>query len=318
VDNSTETPFPASYDGLALGKNSHGQEVLYAADGGLSPTASNNRIDMFDGSFHSLGSFTDPNVASQYPGNTAYQVTNVGGKLYVTFAGFTPPFGGVVDVFDTDGHLLTPNHFAANAAGAGPLVNPWGVALAPANFGTFSNDLLIGNVEDGHINAFNPGTGQFLGSLTNPAGTPLVITGLWALDFGAGSKNNGTTNQLFFTAGPTAANPPGNGLFGMITAVNDAARVPALAVSGPDLTATGPTSLPGRRAEAPVAMPGRQERPIPVGPERRRLEARSLLPQLLNPAAADLGGGPLANALGGDEPAARAGGGHGGAEGMSG
>jgi hypothetical protein len=67
VDNSTET-IPASYEGLALGQNSHGQNVLYAADGSLSLDASNNRFDMFDGSFHSLGSFTDPTVASQYPG----------------------------------------------------------------------------------------------------------------------------------------------------------------------------------------------------------------------------------------------------------
>jgi uncharacterized protein (TIGR03118 family) len=230
VDNSAEAPHPASYDALAIGKNSLGQNVLYAADGGLDPINTNNRIDMFGGDFHSLGSFTDPNVASQYPGNTAYQVQNVNGLLYVTFAGFQAPFGGVVDVFDTDGHLLTPDHFAANLPGQGPLVNPWGIAQAPADFGQFSNDILIGNVEDGRINAFDPVTHRFLGPLRRPDGTPISITGLWALAFGAGSRKNGKTNQLFFTAGPTAANFAGNGLFGMIFAAGEKAdgeqRVP--------------------------------------------------------------------------------------------
>jgi uncharacterized protein (TIGR03118 family) len=219
VDNSAEAPYPASYTGLAIGRNSRGQNVLYAADSGSSPTLSNNRIDMFDGGFHSLGSFTDPTVASQYPGNTAFQVEDVNGRLFVTFGGFTPPFGGVVDVFDTDGHLLTPNHFAANAPGAGRLENPWGIVQAPADFGAFSNDILIGNVEgDGNINAFDPVTGASLGQLRHPDGTPVAIPGLWDLTFGGGSKSNGQTNQLFFDAGPNAPNPAGNGLFGMIFA----------------------------------------------------------------------------------------------------
>src|SRR5581483_11954913 len=73
VDNSTEAPFPASYTGLALARNSRGKNVLYAADSGLGPDTSNNRIDMFNGRFRSLGSFTDQRVAAQYPGNTAFQ-----------------------------------------------------------------------------------------------------------------------------------------------------------------------------------------------------------------------------------------------------
>jgi uncharacterized protein (TIGR03118 family) len=81
VDNSAETPYPASYTGLALAKNTRGQNVLYAADGGSSLTTSNNRFDMFDGAFNSLGSFTDPNVATQYPGKTAFQVEYEDGKL---------------------------------------------------------------------------------------------------------------------------------------------------------------------------------------------------------------------------------------------
>jgi uncharacterized protein (TIGR03118 family) len=228
VDNSTELPFSASYTGLALSKNTRGQNVLYAADGGSSPTITNNRFDMFDGIFNSLGSFTDPNVAVQYPGNTAFQVEDEDGKLYVTFGGFTPPFGGVVDVFDTDGNLLTPNHFAANIPGAGPLVNPWAIAKAPANFGEFSNALLIGNVEDGRINAFSPNTGAFLGTLSHPDGNPIVIPGLWDLSFrsegrdirelslGDDDQDKSKFNQLFFTAGPNLVDFAGNGLFGVI------------------------------------------------------------------------------------------------------
>jgi uncharacterized protein (TIGR03118 family) len=227
VDNSAEAPYPASYTGLALAKNSHGQNVLYTADGGLGPTTSNNRVDMFDGHLHSLGSFTDPAVATQYPGNTAFQVEDVGDRLFVTFGGFVGPFGGVVDVFDTDGNLLTPHHFAANTGNAGGtevgrLENPWGIVQAPADFGAFSNDLLIGNVEgDGNINAFDPSTGAFLGRLTHPDGTPIAIPGLWDLAFGGGNEVNGRTNQLFFTAGVNAVTFTGNGLFGVIQAAGD-------------------------------------------------------------------------------------------------
>jgi uncharacterized protein (TIGR03118 family) len=217
VDNSTEAPFAASYTGLVMAQNSHGQRVLYAADSGAGPTTSNNRIDMFDGGLHSIGSFTDPNVATQYPGNTVFQVEDVNNELFVTYTGFTAPFGGVVDAFDTDGNLLTPNHFAANAPGQGPLAGPWGIVQAPPNFGKFSKDVLIGNVEGaGNINAFDPVSGTFLGSLNHADGTPIAITGLWDLAFGGGTKINGKKNELFFTAGFTGEDPAGNGLFGMI------------------------------------------------------------------------------------------------------
>ena len=218
VDNSTEA-FPANYTGLVIAQNSQGHNVLYAADFGRSNTTSNNRVDMFDGTFQSLGSFTDANVAVQYPGYSAWQVEEINGRLWVTFAIHTPPNGGVVDVFDTDGHLLTPNHFTANAGGAGPLENPWGIVQAPAHFGRFSHDILIGNVEGaGNINAFDPRTGAFLGPLRHPDGTPISIPGLWDLTFGGGSHLNGRTNQLFFDAGPNLPDPTGNGLFGVITA----------------------------------------------------------------------------------------------------
>ncbi|HTL17084.1 MAG TPA: TIGR03118 family protein [Patescibacteria group bacterium] len=216
VDNSTEL-VPASYTGLALGQNSSGP-VLYAADSGAGPepSLSNNRVDMFDGSFTSLGSFTDPDIPIQFPEDTVFQVEFEDGRLYVTYAGFTAPFGGVVDIHDGDGKLLTPSHFIANRPGAGPLSNPWAIVRAPRDFGRFSNTLLIGNVEDGKINAFDPEHGDFLGTLANLQGQPIVIPGLWDLAFGGGTTVNGKENHLYFTAGPDASDFAGNGLFGEI------------------------------------------------------------------------------------------------------
>jgi uncharacterized protein (TIGR03118 family) len=246
VDNSTESPHPAVYTGLTIAQNSQGQNVLYAADFGLGASNSNNRIDMFDGSFHSLGSFTDPNVAGQYPGSTAFQVENVNNRLWVTYGTLTPPYGGVVDIFDTDGHLLTPNHFAANTPGAGPLQNPWAVVQAPANFGTFSNDILIGNVEGaGNINAFDPVTGAYLGQLQHPDATPIAIPGLWDLVLvGRGNGNgNGNTSQLYFDAGPNGPNPAGNGLFGRIFLAGPPSQ--------PQATNPGNTAAVSTKASAP-------------------------------------------------------------------
>jgi uncharacterized protein (TIGR03118 family) len=215
VDNSAEAPSRADYTGLTIAQNGRGQNVLFAAD------FHNNKVDRFDGGFHPLGSFSDPVVPAQYPVHTAWQVEEIGGQLWVTYASHKPgPYGGVVDVFDTDGHLLTPNHFAANAPGAGPLENPWGVVRAPADFGAFSNDILIGNVE-GDVNAFDPATGAFLGQLTHPDGTPVAIPGLWDLTFSGDSPANGLSKQLYFDAGPNVPNPAGNGLFGRIIAAGE-------------------------------------------------------------------------------------------------
>jgi uncharacterized protein (TIGR03118 family) len=201
------------YTGLEIAQNSHGQNVIYAADIGQ------NRVEMFGGHFNAMGSFTDQTATSVYPGSGAWSVQAVGNKLYVTFADpFSPvsaPHGGVVDVFNTDGILL--RHFAANAPGAGPLQNPWGIIQAPNNFGAYSNDLLIGNVAGaGNINVFDPHTGADLGQMDQPNGAPIAITGLWDLEFGDGTPHGGKTNQLFFDAGPNAPFVSGYGLFGVI------------------------------------------------------------------------------------------------------
>jgi uncharacterized protein (TIGR03118 family) len=199
VDNSASS---ALYTGLAFAKNSNGA-FLYAAD------AVNNKIDMFDSNFQLVKSFTDPNPP---PGLAVYGIQNVHGKLYVTLATPFPLQGGAIDIFNTDGKFV--RRLTANGP-EGPLQAPWGTALAPSDFGPLSDTLLIGNVDDGHINAFDPKTGAFLGMMTRPNGNPVSIGGLWALQFGAGSPNNGNKNELFFTAGPAGYR---KGLFGMIQA----------------------------------------------------------------------------------------------------
>jgi uncharacterized protein (TIGR03118 family) len=211
-------PFPAVYTGLDIGRDSEGHNVIYAADSGNTLDTSNNEIDMFNGAFHPIGHFTDLISTS---GMTVYGIQNVKGKLYVTFATFTFMGGGVVDVFDSDGNLLTPAHFAVNSP-AGPLEAPWGIALAPDDFGQFSNAILIGNVDDGHISAFDRHTQQFLGQLKDPKGNLLIGTdGLWGLVFGRGYRDDGIRNKLFFAAG---ANGYVDGLFGVISPVKDEDR----------------------------------------------------------------------------------------------
>jgi uncharacterized protein (TIGR03118 family) len=185
----------AWYTGLAIGVN-NGANFLFGADN------LGNKVDIYDGTFKLVGKFTDPTLT----GLIVYGVQNINGKLYVTFAdsSFSK---GAVDVVSTSGKLikrLTKDvHLKA----------PWGVALAPKNFGPASNALLVGNVSDGRISAFNAKTGAFMTQLKGTNNKVLSISGLWSLAFGQGGGMNGNPNQLFFTAGP---NGYANGLFGVI------------------------------------------------------------------------------------------------------
>ena len=184
----------AVYKGLALNPSSTAP-MLYAAN------FRTGQIDVFDGTFKPItaaGGFTDPNLPSGY---APFNIWPLGGKLYVTFAvqdqnKFLDVAGagnGVVDAFDFNGNLL--NRVATNGA----LNSPWGVAIAPANWGPFGGDLLVGNFGDGHINAFDS-TGKSLGALQDQNGNPIAISGLWALVFGNGGRG-GDINTLYFTAG---------------------------------------------------------------------------------------------------------------------
>ena len=115
----------------------------------------------------------------------------------------------VISLQIVDGELK--QHFAVH----GPLHSPWGLAQAPGDFGPMSNAILVSNnIPRGRINAFDPGTGAFLGPIRDATGKPIEIDGVWALQFGQDGGPNGAHNQLFFTAGP---NNYANGLFGVIT-----------------------------------------------------------------------------------------------------
>lgn len=180
----------AVYTGLALA-TSGGSPFLYAADN------ANNKIDVFDGSFNLVKSFTDPNLPT---GWNPYNVHSLQGKLVVTFVQQTTE-NGVIDIFDTTGKFLKTLTTSSR------LHSPWGVALAPSNFGPASGALLIGNEDDGKVNAFSPKTGKFLGT------SNVAFPGLWEIVFGGGSANNGKTNELFLASGP---NEYSNGLFSVI------------------------------------------------------------------------------------------------------
>ena len=118
---------------------------------------------------------------------------------------------GYVDAFDTDGTFL------ARVATRHRLNAPWGLAMAPADFGRFSGDLLVGNFGDGQIHAFHQaanGSYAAAGVLRNRHGRVLAIDGLWGIAFGNGDAA-GPSNALYFTAGP---DDEAHGLFGRITA----------------------------------------------------------------------------------------------------
>ncbi len=184
VDNSSSG---AVYTGLAVTSNAAGN-FLYAAD------VANNKVDVYDGTFTWVKSFTDSALPA---GFAPFGIQDIGGFVYVTFADSTGATGGFIDIFQEDGT------FVRTLAQGKPLNQPWGLAVAPKNFGKFSNALLVSNnTNNGTINAFNAVSGKFLGTLRDSNGKNLVIDQLWGIEFGGGTANNGRTNQLFFTAGP--------------------------------------------------------------------------------------------------------------------
>jgi uncharacterized protein (TIGR03118 family) len=210
VDNSLpggvdHSEFGAVYKGLAIVTTAQGS-FIYASN------FRDRKVEVYDSNFKYVKSFRDPNVPANY---APFGIQAIGGKIYVTFAQQDPQRHddvpgaghGFVDVFGPSGGLQK------RLIAQGPLDSPWGVALAPADFGTFSNALLIGNFGNGWINAFDPATGANLGFLENPDHSPLAIDGLWGLAFGNG-HSAGRTNELFFTAGIQGE---AHGLFGKLT-----------------------------------------------------------------------------------------------------
>jgi len=187
----------AVYKGLATAQASNGKTYLYATN------FRSGRVEAYDSTFTPVelpgGLFVDPRLPAGYG---PFGIAEIGGKLYVSFAKQDATLHddvaglghGFVDVFTNDGA------FVRRLVTRGALDSPWGLALAPASFGQFSRDLLVGNFGNGHINVYNPATGAHLGQLQRQNGQPIVIDGLWGLRFGNG--NAAKTSELVFSAGP--------------------------------------------------------------------------------------------------------------------
>ena len=210
----------AIYTGLAQNTSTNFGSVLYAAN-----SAPGGGIDVYNSSWMrvSLGgsAFIDPNAIT---GFVPFNVQSIGADLFVTYAslgpGGVPMPGGYVDEFDADGN------FIKRIATGGDLFAPWGITRAPASFGPFSNDLLIGNFGNGEILVYNPMTDAFIGTIDGKNGQPLVNDFLWALETRTGGANT-NLNAVYFTAG---INDEKDGLFGEITASPSPVPEPATIV----------------------------------------------------------------------------------------
>ena len=197
----------AVYKGLAIAQTDDGP-MLYAAN------FRHGTVDMFDQNFNLVKSFTDPHLPA---GFAPFNVQVLNGKLFVSFAmqdstkhdDVAGAGNGFVDEFNLEGHL---EH---RIASGGALNSPWGMTIAPASFGTFAGDLLVGNFGDGTIDAFklHGEDHGFAGQLTGADGTPIVIGDLWALTTGNGGSA-GDPNAIYFTAG---VQDEAHGLFGSLT-----------------------------------------------------------------------------------------------------
>lgn len=211
LGTAAEVIVPAStanvYKGTALA-TVNGNTYLYAAN------FRNGTIDVVKGTAAApnlTGSFIDPNLPAGY---APFDIRLLDGKLYLTYAlqdankhdDVAGPGHGFVNVFDTNGNFL------GRVATQGTLNSPWGLAIAPASFGQFAGDLLVGNFGDGRINAFDLSSDAFIGQLLGLNGSELTIDGLWGLTVG-NDGNAGSSNKLYFSAGPDGEV---NGLFGVI------------------------------------------------------------------------------------------------------
>ena len=184
----------SSFTGLAA-VNMNGGVSLYA------PNIKNASLDVFDQSFNRV-----EQISGKYAGYTPFNVVVIDTLMYVTYARTSGAFvgtgagnGGYIDVYNLNGVFLR------NFSSSTELDEPWGMAIAPSNFGSYSGKLLIGNFGNGTITVFDPSNGNYLGTLNSSAG-PLTIQGLWSLEV-----SNGT---LYYTSGPEGG---ADGVFGKIT-----------------------------------------------------------------------------------------------------
>jgi len=207
IDNSGSG---AVYKGCAIGGTA-AAPMMYAANFNA------GKIDYWDANLKPMpASFANPSVPA---GFAPFNIQNIGGKLYVTYAkqndekhdDVAGAGNGYLAVFDMSGNLM------ANLVVQGPLNSPWGMASAPPSFGDFAGALLVSNFGDGKINAFNTTSGALIGTLSDVGGRPISIPGLWSINFGNGGKG-GDAATLYFTAGIPGNGDPveSHGLFGSI------------------------------------------------------------------------------------------------------
>ena len=242
----------AVYTGLAIINNAAGSYLLAPNFG----TA--NKIEVYDNTFApatlSGGTFTDPSLPANY---SPYGIHLIGTQVYITYAvrstttPFTPVGGvgdGIVSVFDTTGK------FISRVVTGGNLNIPWGVAIAPANFGPFSNDLLIGNFANGLINVYDPTTFAYLGQLTDGTGKPLTYFTLWELlpgqtpvASGSSSLSGGNINTVYFTAGLSGQ------AHGLLGGISSSSTTNGTATFGFSTSTPAVTAIAGTSAQATVS-----------------------------------------------------------------
>jgi len=212
VDNSTNPSAAegAVYKGLAI-TNVNGVARLYATN------FRSGTVEVFGADFKpattlASDAFIDSNLPNGY---APFNIVPVGNRIFVTYAvqddqkhdDVAGESHGIVNTFDVTGG--SPQRFAQH----GQLNSPWGVAVAPTSFGDIAGDILIGNFGNGHIDIFDPNTGQFIGKLRDSQNKAIAIDGLWTLVVGNGSRG-GDSDKIYFTAGP---NDESDGLFGSIS-----------------------------------------------------------------------------------------------------
>ena len=247
----------AVYKGLAVAANGGGW-FLYATD------FHNAKVDVFDTHFTkqtpsaTAFTFSDPSIPAGFAPFGIQAINNGAGgatQIYVTYAQQQGPDNhdnangaglGYVDIYDANGKLIK------QLVAAGALNAPWGLALAPADFGTLSNALLVGNFGDGKVNGYDAASGTFIGSVSDSSGAAIATPGLWGIAFG-NDANNQPHNTLFFAAG---INNEANGSYGRI----DLGAQPPVLNAPPVVTLTVPTgSLSGT-----VALSATVQDPISI------------------------------------------------------
>ncbi|MCX7056340.1 MAG: TIGR03118 family protein, partial [Proteobacteria bacterium] len=225
----------AVYKGLAIANNGS-SDFLYAAD------FYNGKVDVFGPTFAKQTptptsfTFTDPTLPTGYaPFGIAALRTGPSGavRIYVSYAQqLTPanhdntngPGLGLVDVYDANGQFIS--HLIATGK---ELNAPWGMALAPADFGTLSSALLVGNFGDGKVNGYDPTSGALIGTLMTGTSTPFAVPGLWGIAFGNDADNQ-PHNTLFYAAGP---NNEANGQYGRVDIGTPVLNAPPVATVVP-------------------------------------------------------------------------------------